>query len=383
MRNNGMAYAGIGIIAALAVLLAANSYLVHGYSGNQLTVQLTDPPQVPNGTGQLLVNYSGVQAHVKLANGSSEWISSSASGRVNLLSLINASTIIGSMQIPPYSMVNGIRLNVTDAEIEVNGTDYPVALPTNRISAIVHGEQEVNGSSSVLVDFTPTVITIDTNSSQIYLLVPSVKAVFVGNVAMHALNVPAGSSPLTEQEISSLGQTSPNVSITSHNITVSRNGTTVSVSINNTKNNTGQASDGHEHEHSNVVEVSNSGKNHLNLHINVIVNVQTHGYLNSTVTSTGTSNTTTSNTIPTTTNTTTSTGTNSTLGISTNTTGDLNTTTGIGTGTSNTTTSNTIPTTANTTTNVSVNTSTNTTTNGSTSIITTIIQIVVRIFKSI
>ena len=147
MRNNRIVYAGIGIIAALAVLLAANSYLVNGYSGNQLTVQLTDPPHVPNGTQQLLVTYSGVQAQVKLANGSSEYVSSSASGKVNLLSLVNASTIIGSMQIPQNSIVNKIKFNITNAEIEIN-------TPNNQLNGTLYLNGVKVGSTDTTINYT-------------------------------------------------------------------------------------------------------------------------------------------------------------------------------------------------------------------------------------
>ena len=301
MRNNRIVYAGMGIIAALAVLLAANSYLVNGYSGNQLTVQLTDPPHVPNGTKQLLVTYSEVQAQVKLANGSSEYISSSASGKVNLLSLVNASTIIGSMQIPQNSIVNKINFNITNAEIEINNTEYPVILPTNEISAVVHGRTAVNGSSSVMVDFTPTVVTLDTNNTQLYLLIPSVKAIFIGNIEVRGFI--GGRSNLSKIDISSLNQIHSNVSIATRTITLTRDGMRLSININTSGNGAGNNQgesegnvEGYLHGH--VVSVENIEKDHLNIHINLIGNVQGGNSLNATGDTNSTTNS-TSNTIAT------------------------------------------------------------------------------------
>ncbi|MGC9116733.1 MAG: DUF4382 domain-containing protein, partial [Conexivisphaera sp.] len=90
-------------------------------------VALTDPPIVPAGTTALIVNYSGVAVHTEEHG----WVANaSATGSVNLLALQNLSLVIANVEVPANSTVNEVRLYVSNATIMVNGTTYPVMLPS-------------------------------------------------------------------------------------------------------------------------------------------------------------------------------------------------------------------------------------------------------------
>jgi len=114
-----------------------------------------------------------------LANGTSEWVSSSNTGSVNLLSLVNISQVIGSVNIPKNSTVDMVKFNITSATITIDNKTYNVTVPSQQIIVHVSNTQRVNGTASALIDITPVVASIYTNNSVIFVLVPSLRAVVV------------------------------------------------------------------------------------------------------------------------------------------------------------------------------------------------------------
>ncbi|MDE1768797.1 MAG: DUF4382 domain-containing protein, partial [Candidatus Micrarchaeota archaeon] len=149
-------------------------------SGQQTPVFLTDPPVVPIGTTALVIAYSSVSVH---AGGTSAggWVGASGSGTINLLSLVNTSEMIGTANIPSNSTVDMISFNVTSATITINGTTSNVTIPTRSVTAHIVGSTKVNATSGVLLDFSPTIATIYTANSTVFVMVPSVRAIVIGN----------------------------------------------------------------------------------------------------------------------------------------------------------------------------------------------------------
>jgi len=181
-RNNFQKF-GYGIavlLIAVAGLLLFSMY--HGPSSRAqtgtLSILLTDPPHVPVGTTALNITYSSVQVH--LANStSSEWISVNSTGELNLMSLINISKAIGTVQIPSNAVVDMVALNITNASIYIGNESRPVSLNSNRVMGQVVNDRSFNGSSALLVDFSPTILTLYTGNSTLFEMVPSVTALMV------------------------------------------------------------------------------------------------------------------------------------------------------------------------------------------------------------
>ena len=166
-------------LAFLSVVAVA--YLVFLYMNSNVQassvvqVKLTDPPTVPFGTQALYINYSGVELHVA-GSGGSEWIQSNASGRVDLMSLINVSQVIAGIEVVQGSSIDSVRFNISSASIVINGTSYPVYVPSREVGALVPAGSSVNQSSEILVDFFPTVIESYVNGTREFVLVPSMTA---------------------------------------------------------------------------------------------------------------------------------------------------------------------------------------------------------------
>ncbi|MDE1873832.1 MAG: ArsR family transcriptional regulator [Candidatus Micrarchaeota archaeon] len=230
------------IAAALAILLGLVALFVFGMpaigaigSGNSVVFSLTDPPTVPNGTQALNISYSSIQARYVGANNASAWVSGSGNGSLDLMALVNSSQVIGSGSVPVNSTINLLSFDINSAYIVINGTRYNVTVPSGSLTVPVTGGGAVTSNSSVLIDLSPVVTTIYTDNSTLFVLVPSVKAVFLGstNVTAHV----GERHTLTETEHEQLNATVPVITITSDNLSVVNNATTrLSVTVKNNAN---------------------------------------------------------------------------------------------------------------------------------------------------
>jgi hypothetical protein len=229
----------------IAAALFANPIMLDQTSAAaSFVVMLTDPPTVPAGTTVLNLTYSDVSLHVTYLNGTAVWLPVTASGTVNLFSLVNMSQTIASTTIPSGSAVDKIQLTVADIKTVVNGVTYDVTALSNTFVVTVANSQVNQTLSGVLVDFNPTLVQIqatDANGTLVYyyVLVPSATATIIGDLSKEQIKVGT---------IVELGQNnraklvhvveefSKNVTIVSASLSVNGNVTTLSVTIRNDGN---------------------------------------------------------------------------------------------------------------------------------------------------
>ena len=197
-------------------------------------VILTDPAIVPQGTTSLVINYSSIRVH--LSGTSSGWVNAAGSGSINLLSLVNSSKVIGSANLPANSTVDMVSFNVTSAEITINGTTSSVTLPNRNVTAHITGASKLNATSGFLMDLSPTIATIYTSNSTIFVMVPSVRAIVIGgkNVSSHASI--GSSARLNDSVKARLEAIKPNISIVSSSIRSVGNRTEISVTVKDNSN---------------------------------------------------------------------------------------------------------------------------------------------------
>lgn len=197
------------------------------------SVLLTDPPIVPNGTTSLLIHYSSISIHSISSNG---WISSNTQGNINLLNLTNTSVVLANLNISSNSNPNLVRFYISNASITINGTVYNVTVPSAEVTAEISNHSSVNATSSILMQFSPTIVTIYTNTTPDFILVPSVKAVVVGNVLAGRRPHEGEMLPLTKSEDISLRYATPNITITNASISQSNNTSIVSFTVTDNSN---------------------------------------------------------------------------------------------------------------------------------------------------
>ena len=115
---------------AILIVLAGAAFLVYGNGqpwGGQcepdgpgcgstaVPISLTDPPIVPAGTTVLFADYSSVGIHIAGNSNATGWIYSNTSGSVNLLSLINVSQEIATVNVPTNSVIDLVKFEINSA----------------------------------------------------------------------------------------------------------------------------------------------------------------------------------------------------------------------------------------------------------------------------
>ena len=230
-------YIAIGVmivIVAVGFFLTTNKTIL---GGNNVAIQLTDPPQVPAETQALMIDYSSEQVHLSNAGNQSGWVSASGSGTVDLMSIINLSQTIGTVSLPADARIEMVRFNVTSATIRINGTTYNVTVPSRTVTAHITGGATVNGSSSILLDLAPTIATIVTENSTIYVMVPSLKAIIIPG-GTNSTTASFGSRVrITERTKTEIEHTGANISITSASVSVAPDNVThISITVKDNSN---------------------------------------------------------------------------------------------------------------------------------------------------
>jgi hypothetical protein len=184
-------------VVVIATVLVANplSSLAPGQKSpaGSFLVMLTDPPTVPAGTTVLNLTYSNVTLHV--VNGqTSSWLAVSASGTVDLFSLVDMSQTIASASIPTGSIVDKIEFTIVSVDAKVNGTVYPVTALSSTLMISIANSKVNESLSGVLVDFNPTLVMIQaTNATgstvDYFVLVPSATATIVTSLSRAQVKV--------------------------------------------------------------------------------------------------------------------------------------------------------------------------------------------------
>lgn len=168
------------VIAGLLTVFYASGAFGSSAGASYIPISLTDPPHVPQGTQSLYINYSSLSVEVKNGH-SSSWLDLNSSGRLDLMTLINESEVIGLANIKPNSTVEAIRFNITSSSITIDNATYDVYVPTQQVLADIGNGMIKNASSGILLDFEPTVAVIGGQNATEFVLVPMLKAAVAQN----------------------------------------------------------------------------------------------------------------------------------------------------------------------------------------------------------
>ena len=229
----------VGAIAIVVVAIVAVIFLMHytqfgAVSTGNVILSLTDPANVPSGTQNLSITYSAISVHT-IGSNTSGWTNLSASGGVDLLSLSNSSIVLASTSIPNGTKINMLAFNVSNAQITINNTVYKVILPSNRIIAHINSTQSINGTVKVLLDLSPTVVTIVTANSTVFIMVPSIRAVIIPNPSK-IIRTPGAKASLDLRDKAELEDITPNISISAVHLATANNITNLQVTVKDNSN---------------------------------------------------------------------------------------------------------------------------------------------------
>lgn len=199
-------------------------------------IQLTDPPQFPNGTQSLILNYSNIALHETGKSNSTGFVNLNYSGSINIYNLTNLTQTIGVAKFPKNMTFDMIRLNISNAQITINNKTYNITVPGNKI--LIKFNKNLNSSYNLsLIDLVSSVVQIYSANQTLFILVPSARAVVVSNYSINATNRAIGAKipmhPAIKHEIEN---SKPNISITNAFISSSNNITNISVTVKNNGN---------------------------------------------------------------------------------------------------------------------------------------------------
>ena len=236
-------FASPAILTNTQTTSVSQSSSSQGTSSPSYLVLLTDPPQVPTGTEQLNLTYSGVSLRVTAPNGSSRWVSVSVSGTVDLVSLGNWTQTIASTKVPAGSLVEAIRLDISGIQAKVNGTVQAVTPISNEITFSVGQPAGANQNlTGAILDLTPSLAQTEVvNASSgatanSFVFVPS--GVAIGSSNMNQSQAHIGDrTKLSAADAGKLdsaqSQADSSFAVTSELLSVSGNKTTFSVTLKN------------------------------------------------------------------------------------------------------------------------------------------------------
>ena len=197
-------------------------------------IQLTDPPLVPPGTNSLSIRYSSIG--IMYAN-SSAFEYFSATGTANLLNLTNETQTIAVLNIKNYSKIHELRLNISSANITIYGIIHNVTVPQGYIETSINSSTN-SSISGLLLNMNPTIVSIYSQSNaSIFVMVPNVKAVFVG--ASEVKNTShVGQRGKLNPKIREIFRSNSSIEITNATLLSNGNSTSISLGVRNTGNST-------------------------------------------------------------------------------------------------------------------------------------------------
>jgi DNA-binding transcriptional ArsR family regulator len=238
MEKQGFVGSRVTIVTAaifLVLVIAGIAYLYGPSlfpraSSTYVPISITDPPQVPAGTQALYINYSSLKVQVGQYGGS-VWIPLNASGRLELLGLVNASQVIGGVSVGPNSRVESVAFNIVSASITIDNVSYPVNPQSNQVVAKLNYNGSVNTSSNILLDFSPVIVPLSTNNSASFVMLPSIRGAVVRRMGQDATAGAHsdGPKPLDPGSMRVFAQPKANISI--HNASLGLKGSNFSVDL--------------------------------------------------------------------------------------------------------------------------------------------------------
>jgi hypothetical protein len=198
-----------------------------------LSIRLTDPPTVPEGTMSLNLTYSSLQLLVGAKNGSVYIVKSldvNTSGTVNLLSIQNVSQTVAIAKVQNGSLIYSIDFVIESVSIDINGTVYPVqpVLNGDTLKVVFYPPANIEGDSVALVQISPVVVKTATGYQMIPTTVAIVKHEKVENEAVGQTH------KLKDTEESELNEARALLFAKLESISVSGNVTSFTILVNNT-----------------------------------------------------------------------------------------------------------------------------------------------------
>ncbi len=188
-----------------------------------ISLQITDPPYVPQNTTSLILSYKGIELHQSGTSDATGSITLNASGSINLLNLTNHTYVVAVAKTQSTKAFDGFMLTGASGAIVIDGVSYPITIPNGTLTLGVPGGFG-GANESVLVDLSSSAIQLY-GSNQSFTIVPSARtAVISGSNAPLAEGTV---SLMNSSERASLGEL--NFSMVLSGVAIQQNGSVMRI----------------------------------------------------------------------------------------------------------------------------------------------------------
>ncbi len=126
------------ILAILTIILGASSSIAYlYYAPSHLILSITDPPPISysNNITAIYVTLTTIEIHAADADNNSGWHTLAMDVTLNLMTLLSASKLLGTAQLPP-GRYSEIRFFASQAIITINGTNTTYTIPSGNQTGI-------------------------------------------------------------------------------------------------------------------------------------------------------------------------------------------------------------------------------------------------------
>jgi len=237
-------YPAVAVVLAIIVIGAAGLYMqaqtkAPSSSYSVLAIRLTDPPRVPDGTQWLNLTFTQITLLVGEPAGSGSMMNTKTvtitpqggSATIDLMALQNYTETVGVANLPQGSVLYTVTFAESAIEININGTQYNVALAQgSTLQAVIANPRSLSGNNDALIELNPVVVSTPSG----YQLIPSTVAVVSPSQGEHEHE--GNISPLSEQDRQDLEQAQGTLSVAVQSLQVVGSTTTLIVEVNNTGN---------------------------------------------------------------------------------------------------------------------------------------------------
>ena len=121
----------LAIAIALVVIVAGAStgFLFYGPSNAQVSIR--DPPQSPysSSISAIYVTFSSIDVHTANAGNDSGWHRIVSSASINLLTVLNVSSVLGKASLPAGKYTE-LRFNISQVVVTISSVNFTYTIPS-------------------------------------------------------------------------------------------------------------------------------------------------------------------------------------------------------------------------------------------------------------
>ncbi len=119
----------LALVLVVVIIGAIVGFLFYGPSSLQLRIK--DPPQSPydSSISAIYITFTSIEVHTANAGNNSGWHTVSTGATVNLFTVLNASSVLGTSSVPAGKYTE-LRFNISQVVVTIGGVNATFTVPS-------------------------------------------------------------------------------------------------------------------------------------------------------------------------------------------------------------------------------------------------------------